>query len=164
MQDEYLSREETAKMLGIKASTLSVWGTKNSGKNLPHFRIGQKVFYKKTDILLYVESCKRSGGNPIRKPYLYFAIGKNKQVKVGITSNFNRRLAPLRHRIKSAKMSAVFKFQEDKDARKFERLIIEKFKPLCVSGAEYFNGEIEEFLTFVQEKIIISGVIYERVL
>ncbi len=46
--DTLLNREETAKLLGISTVTLWKWTCKNI---LPAFRMGKKIFYKKSEVL-----------------------------------------------------------------------------------------------------------------
>lgn len=47
-EDTLLNREETAKLLGISTVTLWKWTYKNI---LPAFRMGKKIFYKKSEVL-----------------------------------------------------------------------------------------------------------------
>lgn len=47
-EDTLLNREETAKLLGISTVTLWKWTSKNI---LPAFRMGKKIFYKKSEVL-----------------------------------------------------------------------------------------------------------------
>jgi hypothetical protein len=51
---ELLSPGEAGKAIGIATRTLAIW--RSTGRyNLPYLKSGQKVFYKKTDLLAFIE-------------------------------------------------------------------------------------------------------------
>jgi predicted DNA-binding transcriptional regulator AlpA len=57
---EKLSVKQTAKILGVKVSTLSVWRCE-SRYPLPYVKIGRNVHYRKKDVLNFLESCRHDG-------------------------------------------------------------------------------------------------------
>lgn len=60
MEEELLTREEAAKILGIRPNTLNIW--KMKGKPCPpHYKINGSVRFKKSDVLAFIESCKVEG-------------------------------------------------------------------------------------------------------
>lgn len=60
-ENEYINREEAAKMLGKTPGTLAVWASTGS-QNLPYYKVGGKVLYKKSDIVAFIESGRIESG------------------------------------------------------------------------------------------------------
>jgi excisionase family DNA binding protein len=53
--DRLLSRNEAAKILGVKMETLASWACTKKYE-IPYVKIGSKVFYKYSDLCKFVES------------------------------------------------------------------------------------------------------------
>ncbi len=56
MPNEYMSRKEVCKMLGINLSTLWVWTNKSKLKS---YGIGNRVYYKRTEVEAAVIELKK---------------------------------------------------------------------------------------------------------
>jgi|GEM_PF-1300641 len=52
-QKEYLNTEETAKLLGIRPSTLY---NLNLKREIPIYKVGKTNLYKRSDVITYIES------------------------------------------------------------------------------------------------------------
>ena len=50
-----LNREEAAKYLGVSPSTLANWACSRKF-NLPYFRVGKSVRYRKADLDVFIQS------------------------------------------------------------------------------------------------------------
>lgn len=57
-EDYLLSREETAKLLGIKPETLSAW-SHHKRYNLSYIKIGRLVKYRYSDIMDFIKKQTR---------------------------------------------------------------------------------------------------------
>ena len=55
-EKEFLDTKEVAEKYGLKVGTLGQWRHKK--KNLPFYKIGDKVLYKKTEIEAFLEKGK----------------------------------------------------------------------------------------------------------
>ena len=52
---DLLAPDEAAAMLDLKEETLATWRAENPGKGPPYVKIGRKVYYRKPDILAWVD-------------------------------------------------------------------------------------------------------------
>lgn len=55
--DEWLTRKEAAKFLGMSHHTLANWALDDS-ISLPYYKVGKMVRYKKSDLIAFQELCK----------------------------------------------------------------------------------------------------------
>jgi len=58
--EDFLTVDQAAAILKIPRSTLLCW---NSKRKLTFFKIGRRCYYKFTDVMAYLESCKRPAVN-----------------------------------------------------------------------------------------------------
>jgi len=59
---ELLDQDAAAEVLHVKPGTLSVW--RSTGRyNLPFIKVGRKVRYRRTDLLIWLEKHTRSDGS-----------------------------------------------------------------------------------------------------
>jgi excisionase family DNA binding protein len=56
--ENLLTREEAAKFLGIKPQTLAMWHSKKT-HNLPCYKVGRLVKYKKKDLINFIEENRK---------------------------------------------------------------------------------------------------------
>lgn len=53
---DLLTPHEVAEFLGISVGSLNVW--RSQKKRFPYIKIGHYVFYKKKDIMEYIDKCR----------------------------------------------------------------------------------------------------------
>lgn len=53
---ELLTPHEVAELFGVSVGSLNVW--RSQKKRFPYIKIGHRVFYKKKDIVDYIEKCR----------------------------------------------------------------------------------------------------------
>ena len=53
-QEQYLSQQEAAALIGVQSATLTNW--RHFGKGPPYTKIGKRVFYRKPDIETWFDS------------------------------------------------------------------------------------------------------------
>ena len=54
--NDRLSNKEAAEYLGVATNTLNVWRTINRWPDLPYIKIGNKIFYRKTDVDKFLDA------------------------------------------------------------------------------------------------------------
>lgn len=74
--NEYLKIEDISAYLNIKKKTL--YAMVESGE-IPHFRIGRLIRFKRDDVDLWMEAKKVIGSNPTGKPKRLFKSNKRNQ-------------------------------------------------------------------------------------
>lgn len=74
--NEYLKIEDISAYLNIKTKTL--YAMVESG-DIPHYRIGRLIRFKKEDVDLWMEAKKVMGSNPLCKPKRVFISSKRNQ-------------------------------------------------------------------------------------
>ena len=73
---EYLKIEDISAYLNIKSKTL--YAMVESG-DIPHYKIGRLIRFKKEDVDLWMETKKVIGSNPLGKPKRAFRSSKRNQ-------------------------------------------------------------------------------------
>ncbi|MBF6986756.1 helix-turn-helix domain-containing protein [Cupriavidus sp. IK-TO18] len=56
--DRRLTTQEAAEILGIKPHALDVWRCTDR-YSLPYYRIGRRIYYKLSDVMSFLERCRR---------------------------------------------------------------------------------------------------------
>ena len=74
--NEYLKIEDISAYLNIKTKTL--YAMVESG-DIPHYRIGRLIRFKREDVDSWMEAKKVMGSNPLCKPKRVFISGKRNQ-------------------------------------------------------------------------------------
>jgi excisionase family DNA binding protein len=74
--NEYLKIEDISAYLNVKTKTL--YAMVESG-NIPHYRIGRLIRFKRNDVDLWMEAKKVTGSQPICKNIRAFKSGKRNQ-------------------------------------------------------------------------------------
>ena len=59
--NERLNNKEAAIYLGVAPNTLNVWRTINRWPDLPYIKIGNKIFYRKTDLDKFLDARVHGG-------------------------------------------------------------------------------------------------------
>lgn len=62
LEETLLKRQDAAKLLGVSAGTLGVWGSKCRNRyNLPFVKVGRLVRYKLSDLNLFIKKQTKNG-------------------------------------------------------------------------------------------------------
>lgn len=60
--DDRLTNAEAAQILGVDAATLTQWRyLQKFSERLPYLKVGRKVFYRKSDLLNFLQGCVVGG-------------------------------------------------------------------------------------------------------
>jgi len=55
-----MNNSEAAAFLGISSTTLNIWRSKKT-INIPYYKIGNRVYYTRTDLLTFVSGQRQMG-------------------------------------------------------------------------------------------------------
>jgi len=58
--DRRLTTEQAALILGVQPNSLALWRCVKR-HSLPYYRVGRRVYYRLSDVLAFMETCRREG-------------------------------------------------------------------------------------------------------